>query len=357
MDSPVLSLLGDESANSLAAATSASTGQVDDQDSLDAYSRTVSGVAESMAAAAIGIRVRKRTKQSQGAAAHALAGAGSGFVITPDGYAITNSHVVHGAEIIEAMLGDGNIGVAELIGDDPETDIALIRLGEGNRLTPAPLGSSGPLRVGQLVVAIGNPLGLQATVTAGVVSAVRRTLRSSTGGLIEDVIQTDAALNPGNSGGALVDSRGHVVGVNTAIIAGAQGICFAVPIDTAKWVVPALLRDGRVVRGRIGLSGSTVPVPRRIAVAHGLDLATAVRVVEVVKGEPAAAAGLDEGDLVIRLDGKPTVTVDEMRRILARNAVGRALDLVYLRRGKWIETVVHPAPDHPPAKPREAVPA
>jgi S1-C subfamily serine protease len=212
--------------------------------------------------------------------------------------------------------------------------------------------------VGQLVVAIGNPLGLQATVTAGVVSAVRRTLRSATGALIEDVIQTDAALNPGNSGGALVDSKGRVVGVNTAIIAGAQGICFAVPIDTAKWVIPALLRDGRVVRGRIGLSGSTQPMPRRIAIAHGLDMATAVRVVEVVAGAPARQAGLDEGDLVVSLDGKPTHTVDEMRRVLARDAVGRALALVYLRRGTRHETVVHPAPDHALAdKPSAKAPA
>ena len=295
--------------------------QARDDEILDAYSQAVSGVAVELSPSAVAIRVRGRNGQG---------GAGSGVVIAPDGYVVTNSHVVHGAEAIEATVA-GRDGVsATLIGTDPDNDLALIRL-NGNGLAAATLGDSDKLRVGQLVVAIGNPLGLDATVTAGVVSALRRTLRSLSGSLIEDVIQTDAALNPGNSGGALVDSRGRVVGINTAVVAGAQGLCFAVPINTAKWVVPLLLRHGRVVRGRIGLSGATATLGRRVVVHHQLPADTAVRVVEVVAGGPAAAAGLLSGDRIVTLDGQPMRSVDDLRRALTRDAVGRPVELAYLR--------------------------
>jgi S1-C subfamily serine protease len=302
---------------------------------LDAYSEAVSTVAVDLSPSAVAIRVRARNGRG---------GAGSGVVIAPDGYVITNSHVVHGAEAIEATVAGRDAVAATLVGADPDNDLALVRLG-ANGLSAATLGDSDRLRVGQLVVAIGNPRGLDATVTAGVVSALRRTLRSLSGSLIEDVIQTDAALNPGNSGGALVDSRGRVVGINTAVVAGAQGLCFAVPVNTAKWVVPLLLRDGRVVRGRIGLSGATAKLSRRFVVHHGLPTDTAVRVVEVVAGGPAAAAGLMSGDIIVTLDGTPVRSVDELRRALARDAVGRPLEVQYLRLTSLNRTSLTPVPD------------
>jgi S1-C subfamily serine protease len=277
-------------------------------------------------------------------AGNARGGAGSGVVIAPDGFVITNSHVVHGAEALEATVAGRDSVQATLVGTDPDTDLALIRL-NASGLAAATLGDSDKLRVGQLVVAIGNPLGLDATVTAGVVSALRRTLRGLSGSLIEDVIQTDAALNPGNSGGALVDSRGRVVGINTAVIAGAQGLCFAVPVNTAKWVVPLLLRHGRVVRGRIGLSGATARLARRIVVHHQLPSDTAVQVVEVVPGGPAAAAGLQSGDRIVTLDDTPVRSVDDLRRALARDAVGRALEVAYLRGVALQHTRIQPVPD------------
>ncbi|HEX2117345.1 MAG TPA: trypsin-like peptidase domain-containing protein, partial [Alphaproteobacteria bacterium] len=283
------------------------------------------------------VAIRMRAKNGR-------AGAGSGVVIAPDGYVITNSHVVHGAETLEATVAGCEAVSATLVGADPDTDLALIRLNAGG-LSAATLGDSDRLRVGQLVVAIGNPLGLDATVTAGVVSALRRTLRSLSGSLIEDVVQTDAALNPGNSGGALVDSRGRVVGINTAVVAGAQGLCFAVPVNTAKWVVPLLLRDGRVVRGRIGLSGATTALPRRLVVHHQLPSDTAVRVVDIAPGGPAAAAGLASGDTIVTVEGNPVRSVDDLRRALARDAVGRALEFAYLRGATLHRTAVQPVPN------------
>jgi S1-C subfamily serine protease len=306
-----------------------------DDELLDAYSQAVSGVAADLSPSAVAIRIRT---------ANGRAGAGSGVVIAPDGYALTNSHVVNGAEAIEATVAGRDSVAATLVGADPDSDLALIRL-NANGLAAATLGDSDRLRVGQLVVAIGNPLGLDATVTAGVVSALRRTLRSLSGSLIEDVIQTDAALNPGNSGGGLVDSRGRVVGINTAVIAGAQGLCFAVPVNTAKWVVPLLLRDGRVVRGRIGLSGATATLARRVVVHHQLPADTAVQVVEVIAGGPAAAAGLRSGDRIVTLDGAPVRSVDDLRRALARDAVGRAIDVAFLRGVALQRATLHPVPD------------
>jgi S1-C subfamily serine protease len=257
-------------------------------------------------------------------------------IITPDGYVLTNDHVVRGAPRLEAILSDGTGIEAKIVGEDPDTDLALLRLARGG-LPAATLGESQRLRVGQLVVAIGNPLGLQATVTAGVISALRRTLRGMSGRLIEDVIQTDAALNPGNSGGALVDSAGRVIGITTATIGGAQGICFAVPIDTAMWVVPELLREGRVVRGYLGLAGQTQPFDRRLGRRLGLAVPAGVLVAGVADGGPAATAGLRQGDLILAIDGEPTPSVDAVHRLLGRHAIGRTLSLRVLREGKLMD--------------------
>src|SRR3974390_2064313 len=232
-----------------------------EQEALDAYSSIVTGVVESVAAAMVGIQ-RKAKPGAQSGDPRLQGGAGSGFVITPDGYVLTNNHVVQGAGAVEVLFADGSTAPADIVGGDADTDTALVRV-HGGQLSPVQLGDSDGLRVGQLVVAMGNPFGLQATVTTGVVSALRRTLRATTGRLIEDIIQTDAALNPGNSGGALLDSKARVIGVNTAIIAGANATGFAVPINTAKRVIPDLMREGRVVRGFLGLSGPTGPLPTR----------------------------------------------------------------------------------------------
>ena len=307
-------------------------GAPDTDDQLfDSYSRTVNQVATDVGRATVGLRVRGPRGQ----------GTGSGFLFAPDGYALTNSHVVRGAQAIEVLLPEGERLPARLVGEDPANDLAVVRIA-GNGLTAAPLGRSGGLQVGQLVVAIGNPLGLGPTVTAGVVSAVRRTLRSEAGTLIEDVIQTDAALNPGNSGGPLVDSRGRVVGVNTAIIAGAQGICFAVPIDMASWVIPRLLADGRVIRGHLGLAGTTEPIARRIALALGLP-PTGVRVIETTSGGAAAVGGVQPGDRIVALDAKPIDTVDALRKRLDRDTIGRRLELTVLRGVALVRLTVTPA--------------
>jgi S1-C subfamily serine protease len=259
-------------------------------------------------------------------------------IITPDGYVLTNDHVVRGAPRLDAVLPDGTSIEARIVGEDPDTDLALLRLARGG-LPAATLGQSARLRVGQLVVAIGNPLGLQATVTTGVISALRRTLRGVSGRLIEDVVQTDAALNPGNSGGALVDSTGRVIGITTAIIGGAQGICFAVPLDAATWVVPVLMREGRVVRGYLGLAGQTQPFDRRLGRRLGLALPAGVLVASLAEGGPAAAAGLRPGDLILAVDGEPTPSVDAIHRLLGRHAIGRALALRVLRDGKLLDLV------------------
>ena len=263
-------------------------------------------------------------------------GSGSGVIITPDGHVLTNDHVVRGAPRLDAVLSDGTSIEARIVGEDPR-----YRLGTPAPCAWRPAGShprrlSG-LRVGQLVIAIGNPLGLQATVTAGVISALRRTLRGVSGRLIEDVIQTDAALNPGNSGGALVDSTGRVIGITTAIIGGAQGICFAVPIDTAKWVVPELLREGRVVRAYLGLAGQTQPFDRRLGRRLGLAVPAGVLIASVAQGGPAETAGLRPGDLILAVDGEPTPSVDSVHRLLGRQAIGRTLALRVLREGRLMD--------------------
>ncbi len=295
----------------------------------DGFSETVIRVVDTIGPAVIGVR------RSSGAR-DLYDGAGSGVIISPDGYALTNNHVVRGAGRVEGVLHDGSVVTADIVGTDPDTDLALLRLtGKGHRA--AELSDSDALRVGELSIAMGNPLGLQATVTVGVISALRRTLRGESGRLIEDVIQTDAALNPGNSGGALVDAHGGVVGINTAIIGGAQGICFAVPINTAKLVIPDLMRDGRVARGWFGIAGQTQEFSRALVRRLGLDAESGVLVVAMSNGGPADLAGLRVGDVVLKLDGAPTPSVDAVHKLLTRDRIGRKVALDVLRDGVLIK--------------------
>src|SRR5262249_50887090 len=268
-------------------------------------------------------------------------GSGSGFFFTPDGFALTNSHVVSGASSIRATFTDGSPHPAYLVGDDPDTDLAVVKIDDA---PPgfASFGDSAALRPGQLVVAIGNPLGFQATVTSGVVSALGRTMRSQSGRLIDGVVQTDAALNPGNSGGPLVSSRGEVIGVNTAIIAGAQGICFAIPSRTAEFVASRLMRDGRVRRAYVGVSGQTVQLTRRQADRFHLAAPGAVLVTNVEQGSPAYRAGLAPRDLIVSIGGVPVTTVDDLHRRLSEDAINASLDVVLFRGGVRRELRVTP---------------
>ena len=292
-----------------------------DAELLDAYSRAVVGATERASPAVVSVETR---------------GSGSGFVFTPDGFILTNSHVVHGGARLRVRLPDGRTGRATLVGEDPDTDVAVIRTDLPD-LPPAALGESRSLRVGQVVIAIGNPLGFQSTVTAGVVSALGRSLRSTTGRLIEDVIQTDAALNPGNSGGPLVDSRGDVVGINTAVILPAQGICFAVGISTARTVALELMRHGRVRRSYLGISGQRVQIARGVARQHGLTQSGGVLVLSVEAGSPADHADLLPGDVLIALDGHTIAGVDDLHRFLIGERIGAAAVGALLRGTERLE--------------------
>ncbi len=292
---------------------------------LDAYSLAVTGAASKVSPSVVNIEVRQG--RSRGVEAH---GSGSGFIFTPDGFILTNSHVVHGASKIDTILTDGGHFEAELVGEDPDTDLAVLRISAPS-LSPVSLGDSQSIRVGQLVIAIGNPYGFQCTVTAGVISALGRSLRSASGRLIDSVIQTDAALNPGNSGGPLVTSRGDVIGVNSAVILPAQGLCFAISINTAKFVAGRLIRDGRIRRGYIGVAGQTVRVPRRIARFHRLPAESGVLVLSVEEGSPALTAGLQARDVVIAYDGQPTAGIDDLHRLLTDTRVGVSAPLTILR--------------------------
>jgi S1-C subfamily serine protease len=324
---------------SLQAATTAAAPANDDTQLLDAYSRAVTDAVTRVAPAVVHIAVMG--KAESGAAVPR--GAGSGVIIAPDGFVLTNSHVVHGAAALEVMTKDGRVLPARLIGDDPDTDLALIRVDADVSLPHARLGPSKSLRVGQLAIAIGNPLGFEASVTAGVISAVGRSLRARSGRLIDDVIQTDAALNPGNSGGPLVTSAGEVIGINTAMIAGAQGICFAVASTTAEFVVTQLLRHGRIRRSFIGLSGQNVDLPRRLARYHGVDQARAVLVAGVEPDGAAQRAGLHQGDLLVAFDGRPVSGVDDLHRELTAERVGQVVNVTVLRRAEKLVLSVIPA--------------
>ena len=317
----------------------------DDSALLDAYSQAVVSAAEKISPSVVKIDVAQAARSRSGEPRERQGG-GSGFVFTPDGLVMTNSHVVHGATRIDVSLADGRRFPAHTIGDDPATDLAVIRLGipssETANLVAAPLGDSQKLRVGQLAIAIGNPYGFQYTVTAGVVSALGRSLRSYSGRLIDDVIQTDASLNPGNSGGPLVTSDGHVVGVNTAMIPMAQGLCFAIGINTAKFVAGRLLQAGRIRRSFIGVEAQTTPLHRRLVRFYDLPRESGVVVLGVTDGSPGRRAGLREGDVIIALEGKPVAGVDDLHRLLTDARVGIISTLLILRRTEKIELQVVP---------------
>ncbi len=305
----------------------------------DAYSRAVIGAAGRVSPSVVHIEsLRPAPGPSH---ATEVSATGSGFVFTPDGFILTNSHVIHDAQRLTVTLHDGRRCDAALVGDDPDTDLAVIRI-DSKRLPAAPLGDSSAIRVGQLVVAIGNPLGFQCTVTAGVVSALGRSLRSQSGRLIDDVIQTDAALNPGNSGGPLVSSRGEVIGVNTAIIMPAQGLCFAIAVNTARFVASRLLRDGKVRRSYIGLGGQNVPIQRRVVRFHSLALESGVLVLHVEGGSPAEKTGLSRGDIIVGFDGIPVAGIDDLHRLLSSDRVGTRVLLEVLRGTEKISLEVIP---------------
>jgi len=298
------------------------------EEPLDPYSARVAHAFETVGPAVVHIQARQTSGRG---------GTGSGVIFAPDGYLITNSHVVAGAARLSASLTDGRQFEARLIGDDPATDLAVLRLDQTG-LPHAAFGRSAALRVGQLVVAIGNPLGYQATVTAGIVSALGRTLRSPSGRLIESVIQTDAPLNPGNSGGALVDGAGRVVGINTAMVGQAQGLCFAIGVDTVVDVTARLMRDGRVRRARLGLSAQTTHLDARLARRLGRTSGTAVQVSEAVEGGAAAKAGLGKGDVILAFGAETVFTVDDLHRLLTADIAGTEVELTVMRRGR-IETL------------------
>jgi S1-C subfamily serine protease len=302
---------------------------------LDAYSQSIMRVAETVGPAVVRLDVKRRVR------GRGDGGSGSGFIFTPDGLIVTNSHVVTGAAAIEATLNDGQNFQAHLIGDDPDTDLALIRVA-GHKLPSASFGESRSLRVGQLAVAIGNPYGFQCTVTAGVVSALGRSLRSQNGRLMDDVIQTDAALNPGNSGGPLVNSRGEVVGVNTAMILPAQGICFATAIDTAKVTIAQLLRHGRVRRARLGIAGQNIVLPRRMVRHHGLEREGAVQAASIERGGPASRAGFEQGDIIVGFAGQPVAGFDDLHRLLTEEKLGERVPVTVLRRGRQLTLQIQP---------------
>src|SRR6267378_1678807 len=295
---------------------------------LDAYSQAVIRVVERVAPSVVNVR-----RGQSG---------GSGVIVTPDGYALTNAHVVDGAQAVEVTLGSGKEARAQVVGNDPATDLAVIRIAESG-LPAAELADADSLRVGQLVIAIGDPLGFHSTVTTGVVSALGRSLSAKDGRLIENVIQTDAALNPGNSGGPLVDTHSKVVGINTAIIPTAQGICFAIPAATARMVAGMLIRDGRVRRAYLGIGGAATPIGRQLANELGITNTSGIRILEVVAGGPAQRAGLEIRDLIVDLDGAPIATLSDLQRTLAADRIGRPVEVGYVRFGELRRTTVTPA--------------
>ena len=318
-----------------------STPTHEDSALLDAYSRAVVAAAEKVSPSVAKIEVTQTAGRARNGEPRERQGGGSGFVFTPDGLVLTNSHVVHGATRIALSLPDGRHFPAHLIGDDPATDLAVIRIDAPN-LTAVPLGDSQKLRVGQLAIAIGNPYGFQYTVTAGVVSALGRSLRSYSGRLIEDVIQTDASLNPGNSGGPLVSSDGQVIGVNTATIMGAQGLCFAIGINTAKFVATRLLQQGRIRRAYIGVEAQNAPLHRRIVRFYDLPKESGVIVLAAADGSPAQKAGLREGDVIIAFGGQPVAGVDDLHRLLTEAQVGVKTSVSIIRRTELLDLAIVP---------------
>ena len=310
-----------------------------DDELLDSYSRTVASVVEKVGPTVVNIRVWHANRRTQPGSE--LGGTGSGFVIAPDGFILTNRHVVHGAGRLEATLADGRVFGASLVGEDPETDLAVIRI-DASQLAHGHLGDSKRVRVGHIAVAIGSPFGFHQTVTAGVVSALGRSMRSQSGRLIDNVIQTDAALNPGNSGGPLANSRGEIIGVNTAIILPAQGICFAIASNTAEFVAAWLIKEGRIRRSWIGVAGQDVPIHRRVVRYHRLTVDHGVLVAGIEPGSPATRAGLREGDVIVAFAGEPVSGIDELHRHLVAEAIGIPLQITVVRHTEKLDLLVTP---------------
>jgi S1-C subfamily serine protease len=308
----------------------------DDLELLDAYSQAVIHAVDTVGPAVVKIDVER--------------GGGSGVVFTPDGMVLTNSHVVHGTPRMNVTMSDGRTFRADVVGDDPDTDLAVVRadVGAGASVPWASLGDSRAVRVGQIAIAIGNPFGFHHSVTAGVVSALGRSLRARSGRLMDDIMQTDAALNPGNSGGPLVTTRGEVIGINTAMIMPAQGLCFAIASNTARFVASRLIRDGRVRRSYIGVAGQNVPIPRALARANQLAVSSGVQVVSVEANSPAAAAGVAKGDIVLAFAGQPISGIDDLHRLLTDDRIAVGSDLMVLRRGERRQLTIVPAESRQP---------
>ena len=311
-----------------------------DDELLDSYSATVARVAEKIAPAVVNIRVYKTGRD--GLQKDEPVGGGSGFVITPDGFILTNSHVVHGASKMEVTLADGQVFAGQLVGEDPDTDLAVIRISSMSQLAHAHLGDSKSIRVGQIAIAVGSPFGFQQTVTAGVVSALSRSMRSQSGRLIDNVVQTDAALNPGNSGGPLVNSRGEVIGVNTAIILPAQGICFAIASNTAEFVAAWLIKEGRIRRSWVGVVGQNTPIHRRVVRFHRLATDFGVLIAGIEPGSPASRAGLREGDVIVTFAGDPISSIDDLHRHLVAESIGMPLQITVIRYTEKLDLTVTP---------------
>jgi S1-C subfamily serine protease len=315
-----------------------------DDDLMDAYSRSVINAAERVSPSVVNIDVHKGPRVKQTGPfrpPEELRGNGSGFIFTPDGFILTNSHVVHHADKIMVTLPDGRRFEGDRVGEDPDTDLAVVRI-NGSNFLAAPLGDSQKIRVGQLVIAIGNPYGFQCTVTSGVVSALGRSLRSISGRLIDNIIQTDAALNPGNSGGPLVTSWGDVIGVNTAMILAAQGICFAIGINTAKFVAGRLIKEGKIRRSYIGLGGQNIPLLRRIVRFYHLPVESGILVVSIEENSPAQKAGISEGDIIVGFDGKPIDGIDDLHRMLTEERMGVKTMLTIIRQTEKLNLAIVP---------------
>ena len=316
----------------------------EDADLLDAYSRAVTSAVEKVGPAVIHIGVRQQRASRSSQPDREIGGSGSGFVFTPDGFVLTNSHVVHAASEVVVTFPDAQTCRATLIGDDPDSDLAVLRVDVAGQLPFAALGSRRTLSVGQMAIAIGNPLGFQHTVTAGVVSALGRSMRSRTGRLIDNVIQTDAALNPGNSGGPLVNSRGEVIGVNTATIMGAQGICFAIGADTAQFIAVRLIRNGKIQRSYIGVAAQDVPIHPRVVRHYSLPATTGAMVISVEPHSPAESAGLRERDVIVRFGTRAISGVDDLHRMLTEAASDQIAEVKVLRGTEVLNLQIRPQP-------------
>ncbi len=339
----VLRLLSDEGASG-GTARNLEFVRPSEDDLLDAYSKAVIHAADRVSPSVVNLDVRTSAGRRQAAPfriPEEQRGTGSGFIFTPDGFILTNSHVVHRANKIEVTLPDGRRFQGETVGEDPDTDLAVVRI-NGSNFLAAPLGDSQKIRVGQLVIAIGNPYGFQTTVTSGVVSALGRSLRSISGRLIDNIIQTDAALNPGNSGGPLVTSHGEVIGVNTAMILAAQGICFAIAMNTAKFVAGKLIKEGKIRRSYIGLGGQNVPLLRRIVRFYHLPVESGILVVSTEENSPARRAGLSEGDIIIAFDGQPLAGIDDLQKLLTEEKVGVKTTVTIIRRTEKLTLAIIP---------------